>query len=206
VGPFIKWFGQRAPVDASLRTQPRSARFAPYRPTPPSRVADIPLPDLSRPADPRFLAWRRFLQAHAVVTRKLEAELVAEQDLSLADFDVLIQLSAADGWSLRMSELADRVVLSRSGMTRRIDRLQAAGLVRRESCPDDRRGALAVLTPAGAERLAAAMPVHFRGVEEHFLARLDHHDLDLLRRTLRKVTGAERLAAAEVEAEEPVPA
>ena len=140
-----------------------------------------------RPADKPWWTWRRFLQAHATVTRKLEAELLAEQQLSLADFDVLIQLAAAREGSMRMSDLADRVVLSRSGMTRRIDRLEADGLVRRESCPSDRRGALAVITPAGEERLERAMPIHFRGVEEHFLSRLEADDLETLRHLLRRL-------------------
>ena len=90
--------------------------------------------------DPGIEAWRTFLCAHAAVMRRLEAELEAAGHVSLGDYDVLINLATAPGGKLRMSELADYVLLSRSGMTRRIDRLESAGLVRRDECAADRRG------------------------------------------------------------------
>ncbi|MDP9496424.1 MAG: MarR family transcriptional regulator, partial [Actinomycetota bacterium] len=92
-------------------------------------------------------AWRTFLRAHAVLVRRLEAELVAEHDLPLASYDVLVQLSEAPQQRLRMTELADRVLLSRSGLTRLVDRLVRDGLVERQACSEDARGMLAVLTP-----------------------------------------------------------
>ena len=107
--------------------------------------------------------WRTFLRAHATVTRRLEAELVAEQGLPLASYDVLVQLSEAPDRSLRMTELADRVLLSRSGLTRLADRLERDGLLRREACPSDARGTLAVLTDAGLQRLEQAWPTHRAG-------------------------------------------
>ena len=131
--------------------------------------------------------WRTFLQAHATVVRRLEADLEADGQISLADLDVLFQLASAHGNRLRMSELADTVLLSRSGMTRRIDRLEAAGLVQRHECVADRRGAFAGITADGLERLRGARPTHLRGIEEHFVARLSDSDLATLRDALTKL-------------------
>jgi DNA-binding MarR family transcriptional regulator len=117
-------------------------------------------------------AWRTFLRAHAQVTRKLEAELVAEHGLPLPSYDVLLQLAEAPERALRMTELADRVLLSRSGLTRLVDRLEREGLVRREDCPTDARGTLAVLTDTGLDRLRQAAPTHLRGIGEHVTSRL----------------------------------
>lgn len=112
-------------------------------------------------------AWRAFLRAHTQVTRRLEAELVAAQDLSLPSYDVLVQLSEAPSRRLRMTELAERVLLSRSGLTRLVDRLERDGLVIRQACPSDARGTHAVLTDLGLDRLRAAWPAHLAGVQEH---------------------------------------
>jgi DNA-binding MarR family transcriptional regulator len=117
-------------------------------------------------------AWRTFLRAHASVTRRLEAELIAEHDLPLASYDVLVQLSEAPERRLRMTELADRILLSRSGLTRLADRLERDGLLTREACPSDARGTLAVLTEAGLDRLRSAWPTHRRGVSEHVTGKL----------------------------------
>jgi DNA-binding MarR family transcriptional regulator len=122
-------------------------------------------------------AWRTFLRAHATVVRALESELMAEHDLPLASYDVLVQLSEAPDWRLRMTELADRVLLSRSGLTRLADRLEREGLLRREACPSDARGTLAVLTDAGLARLEAAWPTHLRGVQEHVTGRLSTDEI-----------------------------
>lgn len=137
--------------------------------------------------DPRLTAWRSFLRAHAHVVRELERELQNEQQLALTDYDVLVQLAAAGEHRLRMSELADRLLLSRSGATRLIDRLVAEGLVERASCESDRRGQWASLTDAGYERLRRASPTHLRGVATHFLDRLAPRDLAHLERTLERV-------------------
>jgi DNA-binding MarR family transcriptional regulator len=140
-----------------------------------------------RPDDPRLRAWVAFLQAYAVVTRRLEAELSAERRLSLADYDALVQLAVADDRRLRMSELADRVVLSRSGVSRLVDRLVADGLVERRACPTDARGSWAELTPTGLQRLREAAPVHLRGIDAHFLAPIAEEDREGLVRALEAV-------------------
>ena len=134
--------------------------------------------------DPRLNAWRSFLRAHAAVVRELERELQTEQKLALTDYDVLVQLAAAAEHRLRMSELADGLLISRSGATRLIDRLVAERLVERVSCESDRRGQWAALTDAGYQRLRDAAPTHLRGVATHFLDRLSPEDLSDLERML----------------------
>ena len=141
--------------------------------------------------DPRLVAWRTFLRAHARVVRELERELQTEEQLALTDYDVLVQLATAGERRLRMSELADALLLSRSGATRLIDRLVTEGLVERVSCESDRRGQWASLTSAGYERLRRASPTHLRGVATHFLDRLSAEDLAALERMLAPVS-AER--------------
>ncbi|HEY3097238.1 MAG TPA: MarR family transcriptional regulator [Acidimicrobiia bacterium] len=118
-------------------------------------------------SDQQFEAWKAFLRAQAGLIRTLDRELVAEQGLPITFFDVLAQLSAAGG-RLRMSELAHAVLLSRSGVTRLVDRMVRAGLVRREQCPEDRRALYATLTPEGEQALAEALPVHVQGIAQHF--------------------------------------
>jgi DNA-binding MarR family transcriptional regulator len=140
--------------------------------------------------DTRLAAWGTFLRAHARVTRELERELQAAQEMSLADFDVLYHLAVADGQRLRMSELADRLLLSRSGVTRLVDRLEADGLVGRASCATDKRGLWAHLTDAGARRLRQAAPIHLRCVGEHFTDRIPPRELEQLRRTLERIAAS----------------
>jgi DNA-binding MarR family transcriptional regulator len=131
-----------------------------------------------RPSRDELRAWRSFLRAHARITRYLEAELVAEQNLSLGGYDVLVQLAEAPRRRLRMAELADAVLLSRSGVTRLVDRLEVAGLVCRERVDSDGRGVVAVLTPEGLDTLRTASRTHLAGVVEHFVALLDESELD----------------------------
>ncbi len=133
-----------------------------------------------RPSSAELAVWRIFLRAHAQVMRKLETDLVQEHGLPLASYDVLVQLVEAPGRRLRMTELADRVLLSRSGLTRLVDRLQREGLVAREACESDARGLFAVLTQAGFERLREASPTHLRGVEAYAMGRLTPRQLDAL--------------------------
>ena len=139
------------------------------------------------PRDPRLETWRSFLVAHAQIRRQLERELQAEQSLGLGEYEVLLLLARATDRQLRMSDLADRLVLSRSGVTRLVDRLEADALVERTSCATDRRGSWATLTKAGLERLRRASPTHLRGVGMHFLDRIPPAELDALQRTLDRV-------------------
>ena len=120
-------------------------------------VTEGAAPGRCRPSDPRIEPWRAFLQAHARVTRRLDEELRAEHDLSLAEYDALLTIADAPDRRIRMRQLADRVILSKSGVTRLIDRLVLDGLVQRDACLSDARGAEAVLTPAGLDRLRARL-------------------------------------------------
>lgn len=138
-----------------------------------------------------MVAWRAFLHAHAAIMRQLEDELEWEESLSLADFDVLVQLATAPDHRLRMSELAERALLSRSGMTRRVDRLEGVGMVARRDCDIDRRGAFAVLTAAGLGRLRSALPAHLDGIQRHFVAHLDEADLVAVARAMARLAGAD---------------
>jgi DNA-binding MarR family transcriptional regulator len=137
--------------------------------------------------EPGMVAWMRFLQAHATVTRRLEAELHGECDISLAEYETLLILVRSDEGQLRMSDLAGELLLSRSGVTRLVDRLEAAGDVVRRTCPSDARGSFAVITDAGRARLRAAAPTHLRGVREHFLDVIPEAELAALSDTLRRL-------------------
>ena len=132
-------------------------------------------------------AWDALLRAHATLLRQLETDLETETGLALADFDVLAQLALAGG-SLRMTELADRALISRSGMTRRVSRLVHQGLVRRAHANVDARGVVVQLTNSGSDRLTVAAPVHLRGVSDRFLTKLDDEELAVLESALAKVT------------------
>jgi DNA-binding MarR family transcriptional regulator len=164
-------------------------------------------PDLLHPATPRderLLPWRAFLVAHARITRRLDEELRAEHDLSLGEYDALLALAEATDRRLRMNTLADRVVLSKSGVTRLIDRLVADELVVRDQCLTDARGAEAVLTDKGLERLRRASRTHLRGIERHFFDVVDTADLGAIRRAM--VAVAEDAEAASRPAAEPAQA
>ena len=121
-----------------------------------------------KPTADRLAAWRSFLEAHQALTSVLEAELLAERGLPLTWYDVLLVLSEAPDERLRMQELARRILLSKSGLTRLFDRMERAGLVERAPSPDDRRGTLALLTAEGRRTLRRAAPVHLHGIEQHF--------------------------------------
>ncbi|MFL5962731.1 MAG: MarR family winged helix-turn-helix transcriptional regulator [Gaiellaceae bacterium] len=119
--------------------------------------------------------------------RRLEVDLAHATGLALPDFDVLAQLARAGG-ELRMTELADRALISRSGMTRRVARLVEEGLVRRATADGDARGVVVALTDAGVARLTETAPVHLRGISELFVAQLDNQELAVLKKALDKVT------------------
>jgi DNA-binding MarR family transcriptional regulator len=132
-------------------------------------------------------AWSALLRAHAALLRQLETDLESKTGLALADYDVLAQLAVAGG-SLRMTELADRALISRSGMTRRVARLVREGLVSRANADVDARGVVVLLTDSGLDRLTVAAPVHLRGISDLFIANLDDQELAVLESALAKVT------------------
>ncbi len=121
-------------------------------------------------------AWRGLLRTHARVLAALDAELEQTHGLAVPEYEVLLVLSESGDKHLRMSELADAALLTRSGMTRLVDRLERQGLVRRERCAADGRGTFAVITDEGRERFAAARPTHSAGVRRLFLDPLKKKD------------------------------
>ena len=122
-------------------------------------------------------AWRGLLRVHTALVKALDAELSAAHDLPLSSYEVLITLESAPDRKRRMAELADSVLLSRSGMTRLVDRLEKEGLLVRDTCTDDGRGCFAVLTDKGAELLERARPTHLEGVRQRFLTHFSQDEL-----------------------------
>src|SRR3954471_534228 len=130
---------------------------------------------------PRFAeleldAWRGFLRTHATLVRELDEELTKRHGLPLSSYDVLVQLDRAPEGRLRMSHLADAVLLSRSGLSRLVTRLEGQGLLERTECPSDARGAFAAITGKGREKLAEARATHRAGVRERFLGKLGERE------------------------------
>lgn len=138
----------------------------------------VPAADLLSPRE--LAAWRGMLEAHGALVAELDRELDREHGLPLTAYEVLMYLGDAEGQKLRMGELADRLLLSRSGITRLVDRLVRQGLIERRRCDDDGRGYYAELTPAGRAALDTARPVHLAGVRRHFLSRLEPAEIDAL--------------------------
>jgi DNA-binding MarR family transcriptional regulator len=127
-------------------------------------------PGTERWLDPAEMkAWLAFLEVSHLLERAIEQQLRQDAGLSHAQYEILSRLEAAGGGALRMSELADVIVVSRSGLTYQITQLEQAGLVRREKCPSDERGILAILTPGGRDALTRAAPGHLRVVRENLI-------------------------------------
>jgi DNA-binding MarR family transcriptional regulator len=148
-----------------------------------------PTADFRELTDEQLAAWSGFLRAHAQIVRALDAELEREHGLPLSSYDVLIQLSLAHDRRLQMFELADAVVLSRSGLTRLVDRLERAGLVQRERGEVDPRQVYACLTGRGSVVLASATPTHIAGIKERFLEQLSEEQRTQLAAIWRTLLG-----------------
>lgn len=137
-------------------------------------------------AGPRWLndeemrAWRGLLTTHRLLFEQLGRELNQESGLSMADYEVLVQLSEVDSRRMRMTELAANSMSSKSRLSHQVARMEEAGWVRRESCDTDRRGAFAVLTDAGFARLAAAAPGHVESVRRHLFDHLSEEEVGQL--------------------------
>jgi len=123
-------------------------------------------------APDELAAWGGFLRAHGALTKALDAELIDAHGMPLSSYEVLLYLARAPRGRMRMAELADSVVLSRSGLTRLADRLEKAGLIERQECPTDQRGLFAAITDSGRRTFADARRTHIAGVRQRFLARL----------------------------------
>src|ERR687885_1031064 len=139
--------------------------------------ADTRIEPIHELAPAELGAWRGLLRVHSALVKALDAELLAAHALPLTSYEVLINLQAAPGRRRRMAGLADGVLLSRSGMTRLVDRLERDGLLERDPCTDDGRGTFAVLTDKGQTLLDEARRTHLDGVRERFLRHFDEGEL-----------------------------
>jgi DNA-binding MarR family transcriptional regulator len=135
--------------------------------------------------------WECLVRAHAGTMARLEAEMVSEQDLSLRWYEVLLHLARAPEGQMRMQDLAAVSLQSKSGLTRLVDRMEAAGLVIRQACPGDRRGVFAGITEAGRRRFKRAAPLHVRGIERHFGRHLAAGDSPALTSVLERLLEAQ---------------
>lgn len=136
-------------------------------------------------------AWRGMLRAHSALIAELDKELRRAHGLPLVHYEVLLYLADSDDGELRMGELAQSLFLSRSGLTRLVDRLVRDGLVERRLCEDDRRGAFAALTAEGRDLFDAARPTHLAGVRRLFLSHLSGPELEQLGRIWERIVSAD---------------
>jgi DNA-binding MarR family transcriptional regulator len=140
----------------------------------------VPLGEQETLSEGELRAWRGLLRAHACLARRVDAELERAHGLPMTSYEVLQHLGDASAGRMRMCDLAERAQLSRSGLTRLVDRLQREELLERCSCEYDARGSYACLTETGRERLTEARGTHLAVVREHFLARFSEEELTLL--------------------------
>ncbi len=146
----------------------------------------------------KLLAWRSFITAHAELIGRIESKLDKAKVLPLGWYDVLLALVEAPERRLRMSDLAHAVVLSRSGLTRLVDKLETAGYLYRQPSPTDRRGAFAVLTAQGFEALRETWPIYSEGIEENFAQFISHEEALLLTKLFNRFIPAPKLTTSEI--------
>ncbi len=146
------------------------------------------LKPMSKPVkETKLNAWKAFLKAHRSVIDKIEDDLAKAKAVPLTSYDVLLELSQAPNRKLRMSELAAQVVLSRSGLTRLVDRLEKEGYLVREADPNDRRGTRAVLTQKGFEALKKAWPIYAQSINSYFANLLSEQEAKVIAKALEKL-------------------
>jgi DNA-binding MarR family transcriptional regulator len=131
--------------------------------------------------------WRAWLTASKGLTDQLSRELQEQHGLTITDYEILVRLSESENNSIRMSDLATKTLLSRSRLSHQIDRMESAGLIERQMCPDDRRGQLAVLTKVGSKALIAAAPDHVMGVRKHLVDLLSDEEYQALGSAAKKI-------------------
>jgi DNA-binding MarR family transcriptional regulator len=131
--------------------------------------------------------WRSWLTASKGLTDQLSRELQEQHGLTITDYEILVRLSESENNSIRMSDLATKTLLSRSRLSHQIDRMESAGLIERQTCADDRRGQLAVLTKVGTKALVAAAPDHVMGVRKHLVDLLSEEEYQALGSAAKKI-------------------
>lgn len=154
--------------------------------------------ETSRLAGAALDAWRGYLQSHAAIVRELDAELIAAHVMTSRDYEVLLYLAQSDDRQLPMSALAERTMLTRSGITRLVDGLVQQGWIERGSCPSDARVSYACLTDAGYDKLRQAGCTHVAGIERLFLAHFSPAELERLSALLGRLPGASREGSCSV--------
>lgn len=142
---------------------------------------------VERPNNARLAIFGSFLRAHQQVSEALNKSLTEDRGISLTWYDVLLQLSTAPDGQLRLQDLADRVLYSRSGLTRLIDRMEKAGLVKRKPCSHDKRGTWAVMTDQGWREFRRAAPTHLKGIETEFFSRLTDEEVEALGKAMAHI-------------------
>lgn len=143
-----------------------------------------------RPDACRVAAWMALLDAHSRLVGRLEADLERAHGLSLAEYGVLFRLQASPQGRVRLHELTEHARMSKSGVSRLVDRMEGTGLITTQRCPSDGRGAFAVLTDSGREMYESAAALHLRGVNDHFGRHLDDEEATALRRVLERLRDA----------------
>lgn len=132
-------------------------------------------------------AWRGMLSAHIQLYNRLDEELIAEHGITFAEYEVLVHTSESENGIIRMSTLADAALVSRSGLTRRVQHLVQQGFIERQRCKEDKRGTFAVLTPKGWQKLKEASCTHIRGVRQHMMSKLSIEEIGQLATSLEKI-------------------
>ncbi len=150
------------------------------------------MPDTNWLNDDEMRLWRAFIEATTRINQELESDLKASAGLTFDDYEVLVYLTEAPDMRLRMSELSELLVHSRSRLTQRIDRMEKRGLVCREQCPADRRSTFAVVTPAGLQAIAEAAPGHVESVRRNLLDHVDETQLPVVTEMLEQIVAAQR--------------
>ncbi len=142
---------------------------------------------MERLTDDELAAWRGFIKAHAHIIENIERDLAEQKRVPLTTYDVLIALFEAPGHKLRLGELTKKIILTKSGLTRLVDRLEKEGLLIREKSEEDRRGAYAVLTAEGAAQLRQAWPIYARGIKQYFAVALSEEGLQHVTRAMAAI-------------------
>jgi DNA-binding MarR family transcriptional regulator len=135
----------------------------------------------------QLASWVAFLRTHAAITRELSAQLQREHGLTLNDYEVLLHLSYAEGGMMRRVDIAERILLTASGITRLLEGLERAGFVGKETCSSDARVSYAKLTESGADKLRQAAVTHLRGIDELFTSRYSGSELETLAELLSRL-------------------
>ena len=143
---------------------------------------------LDRVTDQELSAWRLFIQTHVKIIESIEQDLAEQKRVPLTTYDVLIELFEAPNKKLRLGDLTKKVILTKSGLTRLVDRMEREGLLRREKSEEDKRGAYAVLTEAGENELRRAWPVYAQGIKKYFAMPLAEKDLLALKQALEMLS------------------